>query len=1010
MAIYANFVGVHKHLDASIRDLPGAEQDAAALWALFCDAIPGLESSSRLLMNQDATFDKVRQAMTESLSMAGDEDTVIFTFSGHGSKDHRFAFHDTELARLADTTIPMEELSELFKRSKAKNILCILDCCFSGDAPARVLEDSPIARSGITHLDSLAGKGRVLIAASREDEPSYELPGKNHGIFTGALIDVLLQAEGELAVNEAVDKVMDLVRAESQKAGVTQTPVSLGQVEGGFKLPAFTIGEIYSRMFPDVVGIKISNSLSDLARFAIPQTAIDAWTDRFEDGLNDLQLAAVNDYRILDNRSLLVVAPTSSGKTFIGELAAIRGVQIGRKSVFLLPYKALVNEKYDQFSSLYGDGMGLSVIRCSGDYADNSDEFVRGKYDIAFLTYEMFLGLVTSNPSLMSAVGLVVVDEAQFITDASRGINVELLLTYLITLRERNIEPQIIALSAVIGSVNDFDSWLGINKLVTSTRPVPLIEGVLDRSGTYQYRDPANGDIKSEQLLGPYDIVQRTSKPSSQDVIVPLVRKLLADNDNEKLIIFRTSKGSTQGSAEYLAAELGLPPATTAIDSLPGSDLSTASLRLRRSLAGGTAFHNTNLNRQEREVVEKEFRNKAGNIKALSSTTTMAAGINTPASTVIIAEHEFKGPNGRPFSIAEYKNMAGRAGRMGYHEDGRSILLASHAGERELLFQKYVLGELDPLKSSFELEEIETWIMRLLAQVNAPIERSQIIRLLVNTYGGYLAVKANPDWADAMVSRLEQSLSQMLSLGLIEDVGGHVDLTLLGRACGRSTLSFNSMRTLITVVNSLPDAATPRDLMAAVQVIPELDSFYMPMNRRGNSEAGWPNVVASRFGTAVARALQHAARDMFVYASRSKKALVLDEWISGIPVDLIEKRFTTNLYFAVSYGEINSLADNTRFFLGSASQIALLLRPSGTLTAESLAALMKQLEAGLPEDVLGLLDLPLSLIRGEYLSLKNAGLTTVDAVKAAPPEQLAQILGQTRAKGLIAALALLPDL
>lgn len=1004
MAIYANFVGVHKHLDAGIRDLPGAEQDATALWALFCDAIPGLEASSNLLLNQDATSEKVRQAMTDSLDTAGPEDTVIFTFSGHGSRDHRFAFHDTERARLEDTTIPMEELSALFKRSKAKNILCILDCCFSGDAPARVLEDSPVARSGLAHLDSLAGKGRVLIAASREDQPSYELPGKNHGIFTGALIDVLLQAGAELSVNEAMDKVMDLVRAESQKAGVTQTPVSLGQIEGGFKLPAFKIGDVYSRMFPSVVGIKISHGLSDLVKFAIPQTAIDAWADRFNDGLNGLQLAAVNDYRVLDNKSLLVVAPTSSGKTFIGELAAIRGAQIGRKSVFLLPYKALVNEKYDQFSMLYGDGLGLTVVRCSGDYSDNVNEFMRGKYDIAFLTYEMFLGLVTSSPSLMNAVGLVVIDEAQFITDASRGINVELLLTYLITLRERNIEPQIIALSAVIGSVNDFDSWLGINKLVSTSRPVPLVEGVLDRGGTYQYKDPETGEVKVEQLLSPYDIVQRTRNPSSQDVIVPLVRKLLSENSNEKLIIFRTVKGATQGTAEYLAAELGLPPATSAIDSLPVTDLSAASMRLKRSLCGGTAFHNTNLNRQEREVVEKEFRHKTGNIKVLSSTTTMAAGINTPASTVVIAEYEFKGPVGGPFSVAEYKNMAGRAGRMGFSEDGRSVLLASHAGERQHLFQRYVLGELEPLRSSFELDEIETWIMRLLAQLNASIERNQIVRLLVNTYGGYLAVKANPDWANVMVGRLEQSLNQMLTLGLIQDVGGQVELTLLGKACGQSALSFDSMRMLITVVNSLPDSASARDLMAAVQVIPELDRIYLPMNKRGNSESGWPNVVASRFGTPIARALQMAASDMFNYAARSKKALVLDDWISGTPVDLIERGFTTNPFNAVSYGEIVSLADNTRFFLGSASQIALVLRPGGILTAEALATLMKQLEVGLSEDVLGLLDLPVALTRGEYLQLKRAGLATVEAVKAASSEQLGEILGQTRADEILSLL------
>jgi helicase len=213
------------------------------------------------------------------------------------------------------------------------------------------------------------------------------------------------------------------------------------------------------------------------------------------------------------------------------------------------------------------------------------------------------------------------------------------------------------------------------------------------------------------------------------------------------------------------------------------------------------------------------------------------------------------------------------------------------------------------------------------------------------------------------------------------------------------------MRMLITVINSLPDTASARDLMAAVQVIPELDRIYMPMNRRGNREAGWPNVVSSRFGMTVARALQIATSDMFNYAARSKKALMLDDWISGTPVDLIERGFTANPFNAVSYGEITSIADSTRFFLGSASQIALILRPSGTLTAESLATLMKRLEVGLSEDTLGLLDLPIALNRGEYLLLREAGLTTVDAVKSAPPEQLKEILGQSRADELSTSLA-----
>jgi hypothetical protein len=85
----------------------------------------------------------------------------------------------------------------------------------------------------------------------------------------------------------------------------------------------------------------------------------------------------------------------------------------------------------------------------------------------------------------------------------------------------------LIALSAVvIGGINDFETWLGTDKLVTHERPMPLVEGVLDRGGTYQYPDDS-GRVQTEQLLTPSAVVVRRDKPSAQDVIVPLVRKLV---------------------------------------------------------------------------------------------------------------------------------------------------------------------------------------------------------------------------------------------------------------------------------------------------------------------------------------------------------------------------------------------------------------------------------------------------------------------------------------------------
>jgi len=600
MAIKARFIGINKYLDTQIRDLIGAKRDAEALWALFCDTIPDIKAE--LVVDEKATTEKIRRALNETLEKATPQDTVIISFAGHGTNDHHLVAYDTFSKSLDNSTISMAEIAALFKNSKAQNILLILDCCFSGGAPARVLEDSPVSRGHNVAFTEFAGKGRIIISASNINEPAWEHPKTRHGLLTKALIYVLQEPDGNIDLTAAMNEVMNRVRTDAGRLGKTQTPVLLGVIEGGLTIPALKAGDIFYTHFPELKGIKISSDIRELAKFGLPEPVLNVWFDQFKNGLNKLQLQAVNDHRILEGNSLLVVAPTTSGKTFIGEMAGVRAIAEGRKAVFLLPYRALVNEKYDQFTSMYGEQLDMRVVRCSGDYTDQAHSFVRGKYDIAFLTFEMFLNISVTNPSLLNHIGLIVIDEAQFITDPHRGIVVELLLTYLLAARNKEISPQIIALSAVIGDINNFDTWLDCEKLVTYERPVPLIEGVLDRNGTFQYLDES-GNAKESQFLSVGSVYQRRNKPSSQDVIVPLVKDLLLKNNNEKIIIFRNQRGTAEGAANYLAQELGLSAATEAINLLPKHDLSSTSERLRNCLQGGTAFHNTNLTREEKVVI-----------------------------------------------------------------------------------------------------------------------------------------------------------------------------------------------------------------------------------------------------------------------------------------------------------------------------------------------------------------------------------------------------------------------
>lgn len=992
MAIKAVFIGINKYLDSKIPELNGARRDATALWALFTDTMEN--SASRLLVDEAATYLEVNQAIIGTLADAKNEDVIVITFAGHGSPDGNLVVFDTDSTGLAGTAVSMAGVAEAFKTTKARAVLCILDCCFSGQAPARVLETAARPRNAFA-LTGIYGEGRILLAACATNESAWEQPGTGHGLLTYAVIEAWTSSpELSISFPAMADEVIRLARVEAERIGVTQTPVFLGSVQGGLVFPTLKRGDNYVASFPTKVVQQASGPFAQFTDFGFPPEVVNQWVTDFPQGLNALQLKAINEFGVLGGQSLLVVAPTSSGKTMIGEIAAIQAVISGKKAAFLLPYRALVNEKHDAFSERYS-AAGLRVVRCCGDATDGIGPALAGRYDLGFFTYETFLNMALGSPRLLNQLGLVVMDEGQFITDPHRGITVELILSLLLRVRQHGIEPQLVILSAVIGKLNSFDRWLNLPLLISQVRPVPLIEGVLDRWGTFQFKD-IDGATRTETLLSPNRIVQRGAQPSSQDVIVPLAEQLVSQG--EKLLIFRNMRGSAQGCARYLARELGLKPAAAVLGALPVHDLTSASQDLRECLVGGTAFHNTNLLRPEREAIERGYRSATGGIHALVATTTLAAGINTPASTVVLAENEFVGEEGRLFTVAEYKNMAGRAGRLGFNETGKAIILAETPTERAQLFQRYVMGLPEDVKSSFQQQDLPTWTLRLLSQVRG-IRLAELPGLLVNTFGGYSASSANPEWSSIVEGELAAFVDRLLQAGLAEWEGELVHLTLLGRACGASSLSFESCLRLVELMGRIEITRTPPGhVLAIVQVLNEMDGVYTPITRRNRAESVRPGEVAQRYGQQVLQMLQRYCRDQIQLWARCKRAALLHDWIEGTPVEVLEQRFSKPFGGVVGYGNIIGIADAARFHMRSAHQILSSLLPEQHDFLGGLDEILERLEFGLPAASLPLTKLGVPLNRGQYLALMDAGVGCLEDLAALSDEKLEACVGTMAAE------------
>lgn len=186
---------------------------------------------------------------------------------------------------------------------------------------------------------------------------------------------------------------------------------------------------------------------------------------------------------LLNDKSLLVCAPTASGKTLIATMAICQKLNennanndkkhqnILRKAIYLVPLKALANEKFKEYKELF-NGTKHKVIISTGEVDSESNYLAN--YDLLILTTEKLDSLLRHRVSWLSEVKTVIVDEIHLLNDPSRGPTLEVILTLLRML----IKPQLIGLSATIGNPQELANWLEATLVEDQWRPVELKKGI----------------------------------------------------------------------------------------------------------------------------------------------------------------------------------------------------------------------------------------------------------------------------------------------------------------------------------------------------------------------------------------------------------------------------------------------------------------------------------------------------------------------------------------------------
>lgn len=387
--------------------------------------------------------------------------------------------------------------------------------------------------------------------------------------------------------------------------------------------------------------------------------------------LNRIQQLAL-EHGILEGANLMAVAPSGSGKTLIGLMAALRILVEGndnRKAVFLVPLKALALQQYNWLRLALGDKQ-IKVAIDTGDFSLRIDRGEFSTHQILVMTYERFDSYIRSRAWWLKRVRLVVIDEINYLAERGRGPRLE---ATIIRLKENMPYAQLITLCPPIRNAVEIADWLECKLLLWDERPVPLhLDALLTKDKKKSVVELSQRTISQ----GGSVIVFTPSRSKASQIALSLLKPLqgiLAEKE-------RTDAKSL--SLMLLKSNDEIPSITKKLASL---------------VEGGVAFHHAGLRIEDRRIIEEGF--KSGSIKAVACTTTLGTGINTPARMVIITDTSYvdvessetssHGPLLRRIEPDRLHQMLGRAGRPGYDRTGFGVILADSSAEYEFIRKTY---------------------------------------------------------------------------------------------------------------------------------------------------------------------------------------------------------------------------------------------------------------------------------------------------------------------------------
>jgi len=381
-------------------------------------------------------------------------------------------------------------------------------------------------------------------------------------------------------------------------------------------------------------------------------------------------------------RSVLVSAPTSSGKTVVAEHAIDSALAAGRRAFYTAPIKALSNQKFRDLGERLGhDAVGLMT----------GDQVIAPEAPVVVMTTEVLRNMLYAGSPATEGLGWVVLDEVHFLEDPYRGAVWE---EVVLNLAE---DVGIVALSATVSNAEELGDWLTAERGPTTVvrenrRPVRLnshylvaergrprrVHRLSIRRGNQSNPDGRRFDVDRQTRHGRGR--RGWASPRRDEVLAELSR-----HDMLPAIHFIFSRAGCDEARDVMirdGVKLNNAAEERAVDALvddrladlPEADLAALGVAAwRDGLRRGVAAHHAGLVPAFKEVTEELF--AAGLLKIVYATETLALGVNLPARAVVIDRlTKFNGQTHQVLTPGQFTQLTGRAGRRGLDDEGHALV------------------------------------------------------------------------------------------------------------------------------------------------------------------------------------------------------------------------------------------------------------------------------------------------------------------------------------------------